>query len=201
MLTLHNNFVNQQSYTIMALIKCRVNGVLFCTAAVDSKLLQELSQGDVISFTYTHLSALGAPVRPVIIKRRSDLLWENVILRKANQIHHQQSIAMTLNSPNSRLPFGFWKRDEGANMRRFLDSFASEIGFDPLVATNWSFFTSKDIVDYGVRWHNHTAGIHFKQGSAVLNNFNGSYMQMIFSIYSDAQFDRQQGKTPNTKPK
>lgn len=50
-----------------------------------------------------------------------------------------------LSQSNQPLPRGYWTMDEHKNVRAFFDNFASNRGFDPLVAINWYRYSSFDI--------------------------------------------------------
>lgn len=64
-----------------------------------------------------------------------------------------QSSAPTKNIPR---PLGYWTKNEGANMKLFLDDFAKKRNLDPRNPNDWYTVKSYDLVSAGVLINNIT---------------------------------------------
>ena len=51
---------------------------------------------------------------------------------------------------NTSRPLGYWTKNDGANMRLFLDEFAKTRNLDPLNPNDWYSVKANDIISVGV---------------------------------------------------
>lgn len=122
--------------------------------------------GDVVTITYEDTSHQRAqPVNAIIVRRRLDLHWPQVVLNHLRQLPRSQSlnsIAFLLfvwyfiyslfwveysggGEEFTSKPLRFWTAAQGKNMREWLVTFANDRGIDPLVADSWYHFPRKEI--------------------------------------------------------
>eukprot|EP00026_Physarum_polycephalum_P003961 Phypoly_transcript_03978.p1 GENE.Phypoly_transcript_03978~~Phypoly_transcript_03978.p1 ORF type:complete len:727 (+),score=78.73 Phypoly_transcript_03978:92-2272(+) len=97
--------------------------------------------GDVVTFSCDNFSRQELPVSPKIIRIRTDVLWEDVVLNLATEKRQLNSQSLVFGDYTVK-PAGFWNLK---NMRKFLEDFARKRKLDPHVASTWYNLTAKEI--------------------------------------------------------
>lgn len=113
----------------------RPNGTTFIVPGEDVHITRP-RVGDVISFTYESHARRSAPVGPKIIRRRTDLTWQDVVhSSKRDGLQAFLSESSKVKGFSSR-PIGHWTSKA---MRTFLENFAKNRNLDPLDPHTWYF--------------------------------------------------------------
>ena len=134
----------------------RPNGVIFKVPSESVQLASKLRVGEIASFSYESHSRREAPVNPVIYRKREDLLWDDVtsiynrwedkgIFFLLSLLPH--NLAEPPQQPTEKeftaSPTNYWTF---ATMRQFLENFAKNKRFDPLLAHTWvNCISSSDV--------------------------------------------------------
>eukprot|EP00026_Physarum_polycephalum_P005354 Phypoly_transcript_05386.p1 GENE.Phypoly_transcript_05386~~Phypoly_transcript_05386.p1 ORF type:complete len:586 (+),score=95.25 Phypoly_transcript_05386:3-1760(+) len=128
--------------------------------------------GDVVTFTYEKNSRRDIPVRPKIVRSRTDVSWEE-ILKSASFHTTDDCLEVPIGENFTTQPMGHWTAQ---NMRLYLESFFRRKNMDPLVALTWYSTTSEIIRST-------------KAGRTILEKFRGGYWQMLRSLFPEISFD------------
>lgn len=77
-------------------------------------------------------------------------IYSNTLLDIVKGEMFHSSISPSKSMPR---PLGYWTKNEGANMKLFLDEFAKKRNMDPLNPNDWYTVKSYDLVSAGVISH------------------------------------------------
>lgn len=80
---MYNNFSALQSFVINRY--CRPEGNIFEVEAKEYEDMH-LKRGDIVTFAYENYSRHSIPVRPKIMRKRTDLSWEEVVKSSAHTL-------------------------------------------------------------------------------------------------------------------
>eukprot|EP00026_Physarum_polycephalum_P002873 Phypoly_transcript_02882.p1 GENE.Phypoly_transcript_02882~~Phypoly_transcript_02882.p1 ORF type:complete len:833 (+),score=72.23 Phypoly_transcript_02882:121-2619(+) len=124
------------------------NGDTF-TVQLDDVLIPIPAKGEIVTFSYEPGSRRDFPTNPKICKVRTDLNWEDVAasyVSDRSQLNHFSQVKSNVDfnddissrplSKSTQAPISVTWNDV-SNRRKFFENYAREIGFDPLIATNW----------------------------------------------------------------
>ncbi len=106
---------------------CRPQGYVFQISKSQSSFL--VRKGDIVTIEYDSLKRLQYPVDPVIVRKRDDLNWDDVVKNYAQAIPNSNS-----NTEN--------------NEREIFEKFANDQQLDPLLPSTWYYLANnqKEIV-------------------------------------------------------
>jgi len=151
------------------------NNQVFKTDRVEDTV-GEIKVGEIISYKYLQLNSVGIPIAPVIIKIRSDLTWNDVIAGHFPQILQKKSLKDIVESQGAFLDViphhipRYWTKDEGINMRKFMNNFAKNRNLDPLNPCDWYTIRRQDVADSG--------------GATIFDHF-GRFANTIIKLYPE----------------
>jgi len=132
--------------------------------------MPKIEAGDVVTYTYV-LSVKGNFRNPKILRKRSDLRWDDLLQREVfNEVHRKKI------DTASQLVKGYFHSENGKNIRIFFENLASAQNFDPLVAENWYKINFYDIMKR-------------KGGAAVLKIYRNSWSRAIIATFPDIGLD------------
>ncbi len=103
----------------------RPQGYVFQISKSQSPFL--VHKGDIVTIEYDSLKRHQYPVDPVIVRKRDDLNWNDVVKNSVQAL------------PNSNI---------GNNKREIFEKFVKELHLDPLLPSTWYYLVSnqKEIV-------------------------------------------------------
>eukprot|EP00026_Physarum_polycephalum_P001329 Phypoly_transcript_01330.p1 GENE.Phypoly_transcript_01330~~Phypoly_transcript_01330.p1 ORF type:complete len:878 (+),score=128.72 Phypoly_transcript_01330:456-3089(+) len=143
------------------------DGTLFNVPSEDN-LVVGLKAGDIVTITQELRAVQALPVRPKILRIRTDLSWKEVLINAQRDGSHS-----IREHGFAKKPIGFWTR---GRMREFLENFAKNRKKDPLRPSTW-YSISADLIR------------QTKDGRAVLEKFKGGYAQALRYLFPDLKFD------------
>eukprot|EP00026_Physarum_polycephalum_P001933 Phypoly_transcript_01936.p1 GENE.Phypoly_transcript_01936~~Phypoly_transcript_01936.p1 ORF type:complete len:910 (+),score=132.37 Phypoly_transcript_01936:109-2838(+) len=127
---------------------------------------RSLARGDVVTFEYYSYSHNALPVRPKLVRIRSDLSWGEVIRTNKTQ---------SLNE-HSRKAFGFKPKasrsstaEKRKNMRVVLEKYAKTRNLDPLLPDTW-YNIARDFVK-------------LKEARKIRLHFGGSFIRAVLALF------------------
>jgi hypothetical protein len=108
----------------------------------------------------------------------------------------QLKISQATESRN-RNAYGFWTKDDGSQMRKFFDEFASLKKFDPLIPENWHSVTKKDITfavcSHALEHQCNQSNI-YQGGVGGLSHFGSSFHRALIASYPEVEFNTENFK-------
>eukprot|EP00026_Physarum_polycephalum_P001864 Phypoly_transcript_01867.p1 GENE.Phypoly_transcript_01867~~Phypoly_transcript_01867.p1 ORF type:complete len:897 (+),score=81.10 Phypoly_transcript_01867:37-2727(+) len=131
--------------------------------------LPNLKKGDVVTFSYDHFSSKGIPVKPKLLKIRTDVLWKD-FFSDVPSPHARNNSATEVRSA------GYWVKGKGKNMRQFFENFAWDRGMDPLVLHTW-YHTPQSVV------------MESEAAKVIVRYFDNNYIRTLSYVFPELAFD------------
>eukprot|EP00026_Physarum_polycephalum_P002151 Phypoly_transcript_02156.p1 GENE.Phypoly_transcript_02156~~Phypoly_transcript_02156.p1 ORF type:complete len:735 (+),score=101.72 Phypoly_transcript_02156:694-2898(+) len=127
--------------------------------------VNNLSIGEIVTFSYETHGQKHVPVNVVIYRRRNDVTWKDVVQLFVKDQMAANDSAVVPDDPDL----------SDDQMRDFLESLAKKFELDPLHPATWYKINESDLCQ-------------FSEGKTIVKAFKG-YANAITHLFSDVQFE------------
>eukprot|EP00026_Physarum_polycephalum_P000218 Phypoly_transcript_00218.p2 GENE.Phypoly_transcript_00218~~Phypoly_transcript_00218.p2 ORF type:complete len:903 (-),score=85.00 Phypoly_transcript_00218:118-2826(-) len=146
------------------------NGTTFEFQQIFNKNEPVPKKGDIVTIEYDNFVRKDVPANPKIVRIRADLSWEDVLYDfVSNSPHHDGKTLAFITKPT-----GYWTKNNGKNLRLFLEDFTRKRNLDPLLTETWYNISGRLFEDTKVRY------VIYQEGS---------FVNTLVKIFPELNFD------------